>query len=82
MHKANGRTVCSNCGEPKPDLRPRLWFESSWYTSGGLQWPIKRQRVCSECLNSESRRSLMYGLIVTCAVVVAAVVAALTFLYV
>jgi hypothetical protein len=81
MDKANGFTVCSICGEPKPDLRPRLWFENSWYTSRGLQWPIKRQWVCSECRSTESRRSLIYGLIVLCAILVAAVVLALGFLY-
>jgi hypothetical protein len=81
MNKANELTVCSICDEPKPDLRPRLWFENSWYTSRGLQWPIKRQWVCSECRSTESRRSLMYGLIVLCAILVAAVVVALGFLY-
>lgn len=81
MDKSSGPTVCSICGEPRADLRPRLWFENSWYTSRGLQWPIQRQRVCSECRSAESRRSLMYVLIVLYAIVVAAVVLALGVLY-
>jgi hypothetical protein len=81
MHDANGPTVCSMCGEPKRQLRPRLWFENSWYSSRGLQLPIQRQWVCPDCLNTERRRSVIYGSILLCAILVAAVVIAVGLLY-
>lgn len=81
MHNDNVLTVCSICDEPKPHVRPRLWFENSWWTSTGPRFPIQRQWVCSDCRRTESRRSLVYGLIVLCALLFAAVVLTLGFLY-
>lgn len=80
-HNDNVLTVCSICDEPKPHVRPRLWFENSWWTSTGLRFPIKLQWVCSDCRHAESRRSLIYGLILLCVIVVAAVVLTMSFLY-